>query len=576
MYFLFNYFYTGTIMTQSDALSILKMGKNVFLTGGAGTGKTYVLNQYIQYCYDHEIPIAVTASTGIAATHIGGMTIHAWSGIGIKETLFDYEIEMMDEKKYLWDRYQKVRVLVIDEISMLSGIFLDTLDRLCRSMKRNHHQPFGGIQVVLCGDLFQLPPVSRTNDVQLVIDSSVWNKMNLTTCYLTEQFRQNDDFFTEILNAIRANIITPEHIETLYDRVREYDESDFNGITKLFTHNADVDQINFQQLENISDDEYLYEMTSKGKANLVETLKKSCLAPAVLKLKIGAQVMFVKNNFEAGYVNGTRGEVIDINNDELPVVKTLTGREIVVNQETWAIDDNGKILASISQIPLRHAWAITVHKSQGMSLDAAVIDLSKSFAYGMGYVALSRVRTLQGLHLVGFSENSLLVDPRILAVDQKLQTSSELFTQKLCELSESEIAKRHKDFILVSGGKIEISKKKKKQEKISTRKTHEITYDLLVAGNTLPEIMRERGLQLGTVIEHLQKNKDSGKSLRDFPHISIDFDLVSRVRDAYDAVKNKGESIFDVKLTPVKRYLEQSGYDDGFDAIKFARLFIDE
>jgi hypothetical protein len=562
-------------MTQSDALSILKMGKNVFLTGGAGTGKTYVLNQYIQHCYDHDIPIAVTASTGIAATHIGGMTIHAWSGMGIKESLSNYEIEMMDEKKYLWDRYQKVRVLVIDEISMLSGVFLDTLDRLCRAMKRNHHQPFGGIQVIFCGDLFQLPPVSKTNDAQLVIDSSIWNAMNLTTCYLTEQFRQNDDFFTEILNAIRANTITPEHVETLHDRVREYDEDDFGGITKLFTHNADVDQINFQQLENISDEEYLYEMTSKGKANLVETLKKSCLAPAILKLKIGAQVMFVKNNFEAGYVNGTRGQVIDINDDELPVVKTLAGKEIVVNQETWAVDDNGKILASISQIPLRHAWAITVHKSQGMSLDAAVIDLSKSFAYGMGYVALSRVRTLKGLHLVGFSESALLVDPRILTIDQKLQLSSELFVQKLSELSEAEITKRHEEFIIASGGKIEISKKKKKQEKISTRKTHEITYDLLVAGNTLPEIMRERGLQLGTVIEHLQKNKDSGKSLSDFPNLPIDYELVARVRDAYDAVKSKDESLFDIKLTPIKRYLDQSGYDDGFDAIKFARLFID-
>jgi hypothetical protein len=561
-------------MTQSDALSILKMGKNVFLTGGAGTGKTYVLNQYIDYCYQHQIPIAVTASTGIAATHIGGMTIHAWSGMGIKETLSDYEIEMMDEKKYLWDRYQKVKVLVIDEISMLSGKFLDTLDQLCRAMKRNHQQPFGGIQVILCGDLFQLPPVSKDNSAQLVVESSIWKAMNITTCYLTEQFRQSDDFFTEILNAIRANAVTEDHREVLNDRIREYDNDDFGGITKLFTHNADVDQINFQQLEDISEEEYLYEMTDKGKSNLTITLRKSCLAPAMLKLKIGAQVMFVKNNFEGGYVNGTRGEVIDIDDDGFPVVKTLSGKEITVQPETWSIDDHGKILASITQIPLRHAWAITVHKSQGMSLDAAVIDLSKSFAYGMGYVALSRVRTLQGLHLVGLSEEALAVDPRILAVDLQLQASSELFVQKLSELSESEIKKRHEEFILQSGGKLTTSAKKKNQEKISTRKTHEITYDLLQSGKTLPQIAKERELQLGTVIEHLQKCKESGKSVSDFPHLTVDHELLKRVGNAYEQVIDQDQSIMDVKLTTVKNYLEKEGYDDCFDAIKLARLFL--
>lgn len=563
-------------MTQSDALLILKMGKNVFLTGGAGTGKTYVLNQYIQYCYDHEIPIAVTASTGIAATHIGGMTIHAWSGIGIKETLSDYDIEMMDEKKYLWDRYQKVRVLVIDEISMLSGAFLDTLDRLCRSMKRNFHQPFGGIQVVLCGDLFQLPPVSRTNDIQLVIDSSIWSGMGLTTCYLTEQFRQNDDFFTQILNAIRSGTVTEEHAEVLHDRVREYDEDDFSGITKLFTHNADVDQINVQQLDSLSEESYDYQMTSKGKENLIESLKKSCLAPEHLTLKIGAQVMFVKNNFESGYVNGTRGEVVDINDDELPIVRTLSGTEIIVEPQTWSIEDDGRILASITQIPLRHAWAITVHKSQGMSLDAAVIDLSKSFAYGMGYVALSRVRTLHGLHLVGFSESALSVDPRILSIDQQLQRASNMFIGKLAELSSSEISKRHEEFILACDGTLEKSIKKEKKIKIDHRKTHEVTFELLSQGMSLDETAKERELGKGTIIEHLQKIKDSGKALRDFPHIIIDPELLSRVRDAYNAIKSTNESIFDIKLTPIKRYLEQSGYNDSFDDIKFARLFIDE
>ena len=145
-------------MTQSEALAIMKMGKNVFLTGGAGAGKTFVLNQCIRHFQEHDVSLAITASTGIAATHIGGMTIHAWSGMGIKENLSDWDIDQLEEKKYLWDRYQKVKVLIIDEISMLSGTFLDSLNRLCQAMKRNS-EPFGGIQVILCGDLFQLPPV---------------------------------------------------------------------------------------------------------------------------------------------------------------------------------------------------------------------------------------------------------------------------------------------------------------------------------------------------------------------------------------------------------------------------------
>lgn len=563
-------------MTQSNALDILKMGKNVFLTGGAGAGKTYVLNSLIKYLNEHEIPVAITASTGIAATHIGGMTIHAWSGMGIKESLSDYDIEMMDEKKYLWDRYQKVKVLIIDEISMLSGTFLDTLDRLCRTMKRNFNQPFGGIQIIFCGDLFQLPPISKDKNIppDLVIDSKIWNNMNLTTCYITEQHRQkNEDFFTEILNAIRDNTIQEHHVETLHDRVREYDEDDFGNITKLFTHNMDVDEINNRELENITDEEYLYEMSSKGKANLVETLKKSCLAPERLKLKIGAQVMFVKNNFEGGYVNGTRGEVIDITDEELPVVKTTNGKEITVSAETWAIEDNGKILASITQIPLRHAWAITVHKSQGMSLDAAVIDLSKSFAYGMGYVALSRVRSLKGLHLVGFSEAALLVDPKVLVADKKLRTQSELFEVKLSELGQEEIKRRHEEFILQCGGTL-IAKKKKPAEKIVTRKTYELTYDLLKFGNTLKEIAKERDLQMGTIIEHIQKSKDAGLSI-DFPQLIIDPEMLKNVRDAYDAIRSDGEETLDIKLVPIKRYLDKAGYKYDFDHIKLARLFID-
>jgi ATP-dependent exoDNAse (exonuclease V) alpha subunit len=188
-------------MTQASALDILKMGHNVFLTGSAGSGKTYVLNAYIKYLREHQVEVAITASTGIAATHMGGMTIHAWSGIGIREDLSDYDIDQMESKKYLWDRFEKVKVLVIDEVSMLSAAFLDNLDRLCRSFKRKDSEPFGGIQIVLCGDLFQLPPI----DGNFVVHANAWKNSGLAMCYLTEQHRQEDDAFLDILNAIRAN-----------------------------------------------------------------------------------------------------------------------------------------------------------------------------------------------------------------------------------------------------------------------------------------------------------------------------------------------------------------------------------
>lgn len=561
-------------MTQSDALSILKMGKNVFLTGGAGTGKTYVINQIIEHYRSHDVSIAITASTGIAATHIGGITIHAWSGMGIKEQLTNWDIELLEEKKYLWDRYQKTQVLIIDEISMLSGSFLSSLDRLCKAMKRMPGLPFGGMQVIFCGDLFQLPPVGSTDGTDLVIDASIWNEMNLTVCYLQKQYRQKDDKFTEILNALRAGATTPAHVKLLESRVKEYDPDDYSNVTKLFTHNQDVDAVNAQSLDQLYDDGITYPMSTKGKENLIQVLKKSCLAPEKLVIKIDTEVMFVKNNFEAGYVNGTRGRVIDFDDDEMPIVLTLAGDKINVTEETWMIDDNGKVLASITQLPLRHAWAITVHKSQGMSLDSAVIDLSKSFAYGMGYVALSRVRTLEGLHLIGFSESALLVDPRILQRDKQLQNISDQFIEKLGELSDEEIIKRHMSTIERFGGSLK-KNKKPTIESVSTRKTHEITFDLLELGKILPEIARERELLLGTVIEHIQKCKESGKSLRDFPHITIDQELLSRVREAIELIKEPGQKVTDVKLTPVKRYLEKSGFDDTFDAIKFARLFID-
>lgn len=445
-------------MLQKEALDILKLGRNVFLTGAAGSGKTHTLRAYIEYLRENSVEVAITASTGIAATHLGGVTIHSWSGLGIRDTLSEYDIDQLEEKQNLWKRYQSTKVLIIDEISMLHHFRFDMLDRLARAFKRQPDLPFGGMQIVLCGDFFQLPPVHRQGEqpAYFAYQSNIWKKMNLKVCYLSEQHRQNDDSYLSLLNDIRGNCVEDGSLQYLRDRYKKDIDPDlFPDIvpTKLYSHNADVDAINDAELEKLgkgktgpSFREQLFLMDTKGKASIIESLIKSCLAPVELRLKVGARVMFVRNNQEKGYANGTLGTVIgfdEVGND--PIVRIANGREIHADRESWMVEEDGKIKAEISQIPLRLAWAITIHKSQGMSLDAAEIDLSKSFVAGMGYVALSRVKSLAGLKLVGFNHSALQVHPEILELDHTLRQQSDQALGELTEIMEGDGEKSLKD-----------------------------------------------------------------------------------------------------------------------------------
>src|ERR1035437_1380900 len=191
-------------MTQKEALDILKMGRNVFLTGEAGSGKTFVLNEYINYLKSRAVTVAVTASTGIAATHLGGQTIHSWSGLGVRDSLSDRDIDDMMQKAYLYKRFDQTKVLILDEVSMLHHFRLDMLEWLCRQFKRNE-KSFGGMQVILCGDFFQLPPVTRGEifESQFAFQATSWQDAGFSVCYLTEQHRQNDSQYLSILNEIR-------------------------------------------------------------------------------------------------------------------------------------------------------------------------------------------------------------------------------------------------------------------------------------------------------------------------------------------------------------------------------------
>lgn len=420
-------------MTQKDALDIMKMGYNVFLTGEAGTGKTHVLSKYISSLREKKVSFSVTASTGIAATHIDGVTIDSWSGLGIRDSIDQDGLRELMHKHHLLKRIQKTKVLIIDEISMIHGKRFDAIDSILRFL-RDSTSPFGGIQVILSGDLFQLPPVSKERDnIDFIFKSKAWQALDLRVCYLETPMRQSDEKLLRILRDIRRGTIDEGTYELLSQRIEDSRES-ATPHTKLYTHNVDVDLINSQELSKLPDQERSFFMSSVGPETLVSTMKRTCLSPEVLVLKQNALVMFVRNNYEKGYVNGTIGKVVGFDKNGDPEVELLSGGKVTVTPSSWTVMEDNKIIAQLTQIPLRLAWAITIHKSQGMTLDAAEIDLSKSFVPGMGYVALSRVRSLSGVYLLGLNNMALTVNPEISAIDGTLRDLSTEISHNLQKL----------------------------------------------------------------------------------------------------------------------------------------------
>ncbi|PIR83240.1 AAA family ATPase [Candidatus Kaiserbacteria bacterium CG10_big_fil_rev_8_21_14_0_10_56_12] len=552
-------------MTQGEALVVLKTGANVFLTGEPGSGKTHAINEFVAWLRASGIEPSITAATGIAATHVGGMTLHSWSGIGIAESLSPADVDRIASKEHIARRIGKAKVLIIEEISMLSAATFEMVDAVCREVRRVD-TPFGGLVVVLVGDFFQLPPVSRARELSFAYESATWREFHLLTCYLTEQFRQDDSAFLEVLSAIRSGTVEALHHESLAAREVARDTVPAD-MPKLFSHNADVDMINAAELAKLAGKSRTFRMTTKGKDTLVEGLKRGCLSPELLELKEGAAVMFTKNSPQAKFVNGTLGAVAGWGSDGMPVVQTKDGRRIATEPMEWQFEEQGKVKASVAQIPLRLAYAMTVHKSQGMSMDAAVMDLSKAFEYGQGYVALSRVRRLSGVYLTGLNARALEVHPEVLEKDKTFRAASEAATDAFAQMPQAEIATMQKKFVKAMGGawfdgKVSRTKKGRAKTGVGLPGRLAETLQAVRDGKTLKSVAKERGLAVSTIVTHLEELASIGKLARaDFIHL-VPTNVLDEIHEVLAGAT-------DDKLAPIFHAL---GGRYSFEAIRLTRL----
>jgi len=561
-------------MQQATALKILKSGANVFLTGSAGTGKTYVLNQYIQYLKARKVPVAITASTGIAATHMNGMTIHSWAGIGIKQQLTPRDLKLMEGKKYLKDKLEAAKVLIIDEVSMLHKSQLAMVDLVLRTFK-NSNEAFGGIQVVFAGDFFQLPPIGNQGELprdKFAFMAECWVNAGVKVCYLTEQYRQSQNALTNVLNEIRSGAISQSSLTHL---AMAKSNKIADNAPKLYTHNVDVEKINTEELLKLSGEIKNYKATTKGNEKLVDTLKNSVLAGETLSLKKHAQVMFVKNNPETGVVNGSLGIVESFTDEDVPVVRLKTGQRILVEPETWSVnDDKGKVLAEFTQLPLRLAWAITIHKSQGMTLDASQIDLSKTFEKGQGYVALSRLKDLSGLKLLGFNQTALEVDELARKADARFQ---QLSSEGDSSAEDASLELLAKSFLTKIGGLTDDKEIKKYANKLKDKEdvklaTHEKTAQLVQNGNSIGAIAEKRGLGESTILNHIIKISELMPEI-DLTSCKPDQGTLDRVKEAFimlQAKSAKGQGTG----PGLKNLYAALNAEMDYNSIKLALLFI--
>jgi ATP-dependent DNA helicase PIF1 len=405
---------------QKKCYEYMSSGYNLLMTGEGGTGKSTLIKMFVSE-YSGKKKIAITATTGAAAILLNGTTLHSYLGIGLGNLSEEVLYLQIHKKHHILKRWKELDVLIIDEISMLEPRLLDKLEKLAKAFRKNNN-PFGGIQLILTGDFFQLPNIGQPN--LFCFDAECWEKCIDVVINLDHNFRQSDNQFQRCLSEIRYGKITDDTVTILKSRENK-NLSNVYGIlpTKIYSLNYNVDAENEKQMDLLFDKnnnlvfyefEMKYEVLKKGLRNVDDKINKLCNVSYNLQLCVGAQVMLIYNlDMESKLVNGSRGVVVSFV-DDIPRVKFLNGEIRTINRKIWEIQENNEVIITVSQIPLKLAYACSVHRSQGMTIDYAEIDLAGIFEYGQAYVALSRVRSLKGLSIKNFDVKCIKAHPRVI------------------------------------------------------------------------------------------------------------------------------------------------------------------
>lgn len=410
---------------QKEAFDHIVSGQSLLLTGPAGAGKSAVIKFFYQLKQDSNQKIALTSMTGVSAVIIGGTTLHSYLGIGLGTNSTEKLVKKITSSIFYRSRWTKLETLIIDEVSMMAPELFDKLELMARLIRKNSklkteddpgQKPFGGIQLILSGDFFQLPVVRNS---RFVFEAESWGDCVQKVCYLEEIIRQTDPVFQECLNEVRTANLSPKAIDILSSCEQNKVTNEF-GIrpTRIYPVNSAVDKVNTKELNKLTGEQREYEMEIKihktTYLDQVARYKKSIKAVEKLTLAENAQVMLLANlDVEDGLVNGSRGVVTKFVED-IPMVRFMNGREKLIDYHGWDIEEIDVKVATIYQVPLKLAYACTVHSSQGLSLDCVEINMQNFFEYGQAYVALSRVRSLKGLRIKNFDEKLIKAHPSAL------------------------------------------------------------------------------------------------------------------------------------------------------------------